>query len=169
MKHIRAILILPFMAAIVIPGVLLLKGGSLTIGLPFVLPVKIFSVLVGLLLIGGGLFLLFNTIRLFATQGDGTLAPWDPTQKLVVTGVYCYVRNPMISGVMGSLLGEAVVFGSWRIFVWFVLFAIINMVYIPLSEEPGLLKRFGEDYRIYCQNVPRWIPRMTAWQPPASK
>ena len=54
------------------------------------------------------------TNRLFATIGHGTLAPWNPPEKLVVRGVYRHVRNPMITGVFCILLGEAVFFGSCR-------------------------------------------------------
>ena len=34
---------------------------------------------------------------------------------------------------------------------------------MPLSEEPGLSKRFGEAYAIYKRHVPRWIPRLKPW------
>lgn len=120
----------------------------------------------GTLLIGGGLVLLGLTIKLFATVGKGTLAPWDPTQQLVVVGVYRYVRNPMISGVMGSLFGETLLLGSLPVAMWTVGFVIVNMIYIPLLEEPGLHERFGADYEGYARHVPRWIPRRTPWVPP---
>ncbi|MEN6496322.1 MAG: hypothetical protein ABFD16_18720, partial [Thermoguttaceae bacterium] len=58
---------------------------------------------------------------------------------------------------------EAIFFGSWWLAVWFAVFVVTNMIYIPLVEEPGLAKRFGEDYVEYKQNVPRWIPRLTPW------
>jgi Kef-type K+ transport system membrane component KefB len=93
-----------------------------------------------------------------------TLAPWNPTQKLVVQGVYRHVRNPMITGVSCILLGEAIFFGSPWLLGWFGLFVLVNMLYIPLGEEPGLAKRFGEDYLVYKQNVPRWIPRLRPWK-----
>ena len=48
--------------------------------------------------------------------------------------------------------------------IWAVVFLIINMFYFPLSEEPGLRKRFGKEYDEYCQNVPRYIPRLTPWK-----
>jgi protein-S-isoprenylcysteine O-methyltransferase Ste14 len=73
----------------------------------------------------------------FSVEGEGTLAPWDPPRKLVVRGTYRYVRNPMISGVLGILLGEAIFFGSMPIFKWFVFFAVLSAIYMPLSEEPG--------------------------------
>jgi protein-S-isoprenylcysteine O-methyltransferase Ste14 len=97
------------------------------------------------------------------TVGKGTLAPWEPPQWLVVQGVYRHVRNSMISGVLFVLLGESVVTASLPLFQWFLIFAAINAVYIPLLEEPGLVNRFGDDYVTYKQNVPRWIPRLTPW------
>ena len=78
-------------------------------------------------------------------------------------GVYRHVRNPMISGVVLVLLGESLLPASLPLFWWFLVFAIVNATYIPLSEEPGLVKRFGEDYRCYKQSVPRWVPRWTPW------
>jgi protein-S-isoprenylcysteine O-methyltransferase Ste14 len=104
------------------------------------------------------------TIRLFGTVGQGTLAPWEPPQHLVVRGVYRHVRNPMISGVLFVLLGESLLTASLPLFRWFVVFALINAIYIPLVEEPGLVKRFGDEYRTYKRNVPRWIPRLTPWE-----
>lgn len=98
------------------------------------------------------------------TLGRGTLAPWDPTNKLVVEGVYAYVRNPMISGVSFVVLGESVLLGSLWVFVWFVIVIIVNTIYFKLSEEPGLVKRFGKDYQEYRSNVPMWVPRLKAWR-----
>jgi protein-S-isoprenylcysteine O-methyltransferase Ste14 len=117
----------------------------------------------GGVLIGLGLVLMVATIRLFVTVGKGTLAPWEPPQRLVVRGVYSHVRNPMIAGVFFVLLGEAVLTASLPLLGWFAIFVVVNTVYIPLAEEPGLVKRFGADYLAYKQNVPRWIPRMRAW------
>jgi protein-S-isoprenylcysteine O-methyltransferase Ste14 len=81
----------------------------------------------------------------------------------VVRGVYRHVRNPMISGVLFVLLGEALLTASRPLFGWFLSFALINAIYIPLLEEPGLVHRFGDGYRIYKRHVPRWIPRLTPW------
>ena len=81
----------------------------------------------------------------------------------MVRGIYRHVRNPMISGVLFVLLGESVLTASLPLFCWFLVAALINAAYIPLLEEPGLVKRFGEEYLTYKQNVPRWIPRRTPW------
>ena len=93
-------------------------------------------------------------------MGKGTLAPWDPTKELVAAGPYRYVRNPMISAVASMLLGEALFHLSLVFAIWLCVFVTINHVYFLLLEEPGLEKRFGDSYRAYKQNVPRWIPRI---------
>jgi protein-S-isoprenylcysteine O-methyltransferase Ste14 len=66
----------------------------------------------------------------------------------------------MISGVAGTLLAEATLLGSPWLVAWFGLFVAINAVYVPLVEEPGLARRFGHEYRVYRDHVPRWIPRL---------
>jgi protein-S-isoprenylcysteine O-methyltransferase Ste14 len=81
-----------------------------------------------------------------------------------VRGVYRHVRNPMISGVAFILLGELLASGSLRLLIWFLLFALANLIYIPLVEEPGLEHRFGQAYRVYKQHVPRWLPRLRPWE-----
>ena len=99
LKHVLAILLLPATMTLVVPGVIAATTGSAHIGGMLPPPFDLLSALVGLLLIGFGLVLVIATVRLFITIGRGTLAPWAPTQKLVVRGVYQHVRNPMISGV----------------------------------------------------------------------
>ena len=108
---------------------------------------------------------MYRTISLFAGFGDGTLAPWDPPQRLVVRGVYRRVRNPMLSGVFFVLVGEAALLGSPQVLAWFLVAFAVNAAYIPLIEEPGLLYRFGDEYLDYKRNVPRWIPRLKPWTP----
>jgi len=163
-KHLRAIALLPGMVLGVIPATLLWFGGLDSFHLWQSSPAsRLVLVVVGVICISLGLSLMVATIRLFATVGQGTLAPWQPTKRLVVRGVYRHVRNPMISGVMFVLLGESMITASLQIFWWFLIFAVINAIYIPLSEEAGLVRRFGEDYMTYKQNVPRWIPRRKPW------
>ena len=159
-KQLRAILLLPGMVAVLIPATILYCTGVAWPPSPWniVLPV------VGSVLILVGLILMAWTIGLFVTVGKGTLAPWNPPQKLVVRGVYRHVRNPMITGVLCILLGESVFFGSLPLLGLFAFGLILNLIYIPLSEEPGLARRFGDDYLLYKKNVPRWIPRLTPWE-----
>ncbi len=163
-KHIRAILLLPGMVTIVIPATILWRAGTDSFGLWRSLPAsRVVLPVIGGICICLGLLLMVAAIRLFVTFGTGTLAPWEPTQMLVVLGVYRHVRNPMISGVIFVLLGESLLTACLPLFYWFLVFAVVNTAYIPLWEERGLVKRFGEYYLNYKRNVPRWVPRRTPW------
>ena len=155
----KAIMALPVPVAVVIPLILLYCSGWQQDNM------TLWAILVGVAIFIIGLMLACSTIILFPKQGNGTHAPWDPSNKLIITGPYAYVRNPMITGIVLILTGEALILASWAIGLWSVVFLIINMFYFLLSEEPGLRKRFGNDYEEYCRNVPRYIPRWTPWKP----
>jgi len=120
--------------------------------------------IIGLAICVVGLVLLIATIRMFILIGNGTIMPWDPTKKLIVVSLYSHVRNPMILSLIILQVGEAVLFASNGIAVLAILNFVINTIYFIYSEEPGLEKRFGEEYIEYKKNVPRWIPRLTPWQ-----
>ena len=156
LRHALSILLLPVMAVVVVPWWLL--GSFADVG------TRWSSLwLVGVVVFACGFALFAWCVSLFARVGQGTLAPWDPTQRMVAVGPYRHVRNPMITGVATMLVGEALAFGSLAIALWAATFVIINHVYFIASEEPGLEQRFGESYRIYKTNVPRWLPRLTLW------
>ena len=114
----------------------------------------------GVILVVGGFYTCWMTVSLFTDHGDGTPAPWAPPKILVVIGIYRYVRNPMMIGVWCVLIGEADLFMSTGILIWFLVFFTGCMLLVPLCEEPDLERRFGESYREYKRKVPRWIPRM---------
>jgi protein-S-isoprenylcysteine O-methyltransferase Ste14 len=153
-RHIRAIGLLPVTVTIVVPAVLLAVTDPAGVGwgVPWL------TGLAGAALIAAGLALVVWTIGLFGTEGEGTLAPWDATSRLVVRGPYRHVRNPMIIGVGCIVAGEAVLFGSVALLAWLAVVAALNAVYMPLVEEPGLERRFGDDYVRYRRAVPRWVP-----------
>jgi protein-S-isoprenylcysteine O-methyltransferase Ste14 len=119
----------------------------------------------GLLLMCLGLFFMFLTISAFIRIGKGTLAPWSPTKKLVITGMYAYVRNPMILGIIMVLTGESIAISSLHIFHWDLLFFVLNNVYFGFYEEPGLANRFGDEYRAYKKHVHRWVPGLKPYKP----
>lgn len=160
-RPLAAVCLLPGTVTLLVPASLVyLHGIEVGWGLPGALAAV--PPLIGGTAIVAGLRLMYQTISLFWTVGEGTLAPWDATRKLVVRGPYRRVRNPMITGVALVLLGEATLLGSPLILIWCGLFATANALYIPLFEEPGLARRFGDDYRRYARAVPRWIPRLRA-------
>jgi protein-S-isoprenylcysteine O-methyltransferase Ste14 len=123
------------------------------------------TLLTGLMIMCAGLFVMTMTISAFIRIGKGTLAPWNPTKKLITSGMYRQVRNPMITGVLTVLTGESIAVMSLKILLWAGIFFLINTVYFILIEEPGLEKRFGDEYREYKRNVPRWIPRLKPFKP----
>ena len=156
-RHLLAIGLLPVTVTVVVPVLVLWRSGAEVAVWPLAV--------LGVTLIALGLALVAWTVALFATVGRGTLAPWDPTSRLVVRGPYRHVRNPMISGVLAILLGEAALFGSIPLLFWFAAAFAVNAAYFPLVEEPGLRRRFGEEYDAYSANVPRWLPRLRPWEP----
>ncbi len=164
-RMIKAVLILPGTAVVIVPGFLQwLSAGTASAGVASQ-PGQ-WQFWAGWGALGLGVFMGGWTARLFVSVGKGTPAPWDPPEKLVVKGPYRHVRNPMITSVVFFLLGEALLLQSWPIGGWGLLFFAANSVYFPLFEEKGLEKRFGEDYRTYKANVPRWLPRITPWNMP---
>lgn len=161
LRHLLAILLLPFVVVLIIPRWLLRAlAMSDTRWIPGAVAL---GHLAGIVVFLAGIGLFAWCVSLFARFGQGTLAPWDPTRRLVAVGPYRYVRNPMISGVLTMLIGEALVLGSRVIAIWAATFMAINQVYFILLEEPGLERRFGGAYRDYKLAVPRWIPRATPW------
>jgi protein-S-isoprenylcysteine O-methyltransferase Ste14 len=158
LRHLLSIAVLPFTMTVVVPiwiarayGVVPAIGGSSG---------AIAIQVAGLLLLVPGIALFVWSLRRFADDGQGTLAPWDPPKHLVIRGPYRYVRNPMISGVVFVLFAQAMVLRSVPHLLWALSFLGINLTFIPLVEEPQLEQRFGDDYREYCRRVPRLFPSL---------
>jgi protein-S-isoprenylcysteine O-methyltransferase Ste14 len=164
-RHAAAIALLPGTGAIVVPAVIVLTGDGPEVGWGGGPAVAVLTVAAGCALVAAGLALWAWTVRLLARIGKGTLAPWDPTRRLVVEGPYRHVRNPMITAVLAVLVGEGLALGSPGVLIWSAAFLAINWIYFALAEEPGLERRFGDEYRTYKRAVPRWLPRRTPWHP----
>jgi protein-S-isoprenylcysteine O-methyltransferase Ste14 len=162
----RAVLLLPGTVLVVVPLLLMLLVDPPVLLWGIEEPLSWVATVLALALAAAGLALGVWTGRLFLRVGQGTPAPWDPPRRLVVQGPYRHVRNPMIAGVFALLGAETILLGSWAVAAWAVLFVLVNLLYLPFLEEPGLVARFGEPYEAYRRNVPRWIPRPTPWSPP---
>jgi protein-S-isoprenylcysteine O-methyltransferase Ste14 len=156
---------LPITVLIIVPLLIMLLTNDTTLGWNLDPSLNTPIMILGFAAILSGLTLLAFTIRMFSRIGKGTLAPWAPTEELVVEGLYSRSRSPMISGVLIVLVGEVIILSSFWIFLWFIFFAIGNHFYFTRIEEPGLLDRFGDAYQSYKDNVPRWIPRRRPWKP----
>jgi len=123
---------------------------------------------VGVLLILVGLPGLVDSFARFALQGLGTPAPVAPTKNLVVTGLYRHVRNPIYLAVVAIILGQAMLFGDWRLVLLGALFWLAFHLFVVAYEEPTLRRTFGSEYEAYRANVRRWVPRVVPWRAPES-
>ena len=118
----------------------------------------------GGLLMAAGAVILVDAFLRFALKGLGTPAPFLPPKHLVVTGSYRYVRNPMYVAVVSLILGQALLLGDYRVFVYGVCVWAITHVFVVAYEEPKLRGSFPEEYAVFCIHVHRWAPRLTPWQ-----
>lgn len=117
--------------------------------------------LIGLLLLALGSLIYLGCLVEFAARGRGTPAPIDPPQRLVISGLYKYVRNPMYLGVLSVVFGWTALTGSPVLLAYGAVLWLMFHLFVTLYEEPTLLRQFGEQYRDYCRHVGRWIPRTT--------
>ncbi len=162
--QLQAILALPFTVLVVVPFLLDRRFNALALPASWQLPTA-FRIGLGSIIGLIGFVLFVASVRMLILIGRGTLAPWNPTKRLVVRSLYRYQRNPMISGILLLLLAEAALLSSWPILLWALFFFLLNNIYFTFKEEPDLERRFGEEYREYKQNVRRWLPRYRPWQP----
>ena len=89
----------------------------------------------------------------------GTPVPFNPPPKVVKTGPYRFVRNPMLTGVFLLLFGIRFAVNSISMVVFFTpLYVLINVWELKNIEEPELVKRLGDEYIEYRRNTPMFIP-----------
>jgi protein-S-isoprenylcysteine O-methyltransferase Ste14 len=162
-RLVKTIIVLPGTVLVFVPALILLLTKDSRFHPRLTSPRQLWFWL-ALLVAGIGFVLCVWTVKHLIKYGQGTPAPWDPPRKLVMSGPYGYSRNPMITGALLLLLAEALIFHSWPIASWMILFFVGNAIYFPLVEEKGLEKRFGVEYLKYQARVPRWIPRLRPWE-----
>jgi protein-S-isoprenylcysteine O-methyltransferase Ste14 len=165
-RHLMSVLLFPVTVTLVIPALIVIPAGLRAPNLGAAPTAGLIAI--GCLLIAAGLGLMIWTNVLFDRVGEGTLGlgpvMGEPVH-LVVRGPYRHVRNPMITGVLCILLGEAAVTASGSLLLWFAIFFAFQATAIRFWEEPHLVGRYGDEYVVYRRNVPRWIPRISAWDP----
>jgi protein-S-isoprenylcysteine O-methyltransferase Ste14 len=120
--------------------------------------------ILGGILIFAGVPGLVDSFARFALEGLGTPAPVAPTQNLVVTGLYRYVRNPIYIAVVAVIFGQAFLFGDWRLLIYAGLMWLAFHAFVLAYEEPVLAESFGAQYEDFRAHVPRWIPRLSPWR-----
>jgi len=147
----------PGFAAALVPW--LLTGWRMRDDLPPILlwPARV----VGVVLIVAGVPVLVHAFARFVREGLGTPMPAAPTEKLVVGGLYRYVRNPMYVAVTATVLGQALLLDQPVLLVYGALLWLAFALFVRGYEEPTLQKRYGDSYDEYRRTVPAWIPRPT--------
>jgi len=104
----------------------------------------------------------------FFRKGMGTPAPIDAPKKLVVNGLYRFVRNPMYLAVACLISAQSIARSSHAIFYYLLFFLFGVHLFTVLYEEPHLRRNFGAQYEDYSRQVPRWIPRLEPYRPPTT-
>ena len=153
-KTAAATLVVPGTACVLVPY-FILRAANVSLAAPIDL-MQLTAILVAAL----GLYMIVWVSTAFVRQGQGTPNPIEPPTRLVVTGLYRFVRNPMYVGALLIILAEAVYFRSaWLGLYAFGIWAALHIALV-IFEEPQLKKRFGADYEQYLTTVPRWIPKI---------
>jgi protein-S-isoprenylcysteine O-methyltransferase Ste14 len=96
-------------------------------------------------------------------EGLGTPAPVASPERLVVGGLYRYVRNPMYLAVLLTIVGEALVLLQPVLLVYAAVVGVAMASFVYGYEEPTLSARFGAEYDAYRRAVPAWWPRLRPW------
>jgi protein-S-isoprenylcysteine O-methyltransferase Ste14 len=118
---------------------------------------------VGVVLIASGVAVIAHSYVRFVTEGLGTPAPVAPPERLVVGGIYRYVRNPIYLAMGLAVVGQALLLGRPKLLLYPAIAAGPVATFVRLHEEPVLARRFGAEYEEYRRNVPRWLPRVRPW------
>lgn len=117
----------------------------------------------GAILLIIGLASLVESFLRFATVGLGTPAPIAPPKRLVVSGQYRHVRNPMYVAILAMLVGQSLILGSALLLRYALAVWLLFHTWVLIYEEPKLIDLFGPSYTAYRQNVKRWWPRIRPW------
>ena len=121
----------------------------------------------GALLMAAGLPVLLDSFARFALEGLGTPAPIAPPERLVVTGLYRHVRNPIYLAVTSLIVAQALFFGDVRLLEYGLVVWAFFHFWVLAFEEPALRAKFGAEYGDFCAHVRRWIPRLKPWRGPS--
>lgn len=119
----------------------------------------------GWTLVAGGALVVLEAQARFVWKGFGTPAPIAPPSKLVVSGFYRHVRNPMYVAVTWLAIGEALVYANAWLFAYTGFLVVVFHLFVLAYEEPTLRRKFPADYPAFFAAVPRWIPRLKPWRP----
>jgi protein-S-isoprenylcysteine O-methyltransferase Ste14 len=139
----------------------LLTGWQVREPVPYWAPMRV----LGVILLVAGLIALIQAFVRFVVEGLGTPVPVAAPERLVVGGVYRYVRNPMYVAILAIVVGQALLLGQLGLLLYAAGIWVIAAAFVRFYEEPALRRRFGADYEAYRRAVPAWWPRLRPWKP----
>ena len=150
-----------FLFLLIAPGIVAVVGPWLITDwiMPDVLPY-----FAGLLIGVGGFTVFVGTLLLldcfirFVREGNGTPMPWMPTEGVIASGPYRYVRNPMYVAIMTIIVGQTILFWSLPLLGYAAAVWLVFHFFVLLVEEPGLRGSYGPAYERYADEVPRVPP-----------
>jgi protein-S-isoprenylcysteine O-methyltransferase Ste14 len=114
-------------------------------------------------------FALFAALGLWAAltlaiAGRGTPLPMDEARRLVVTGPYAHVRNPLVISLLGQGTAFGLAMGSVPVLLYVAALAAWLCVRVRRREERHLAKRFGKAWTDYSRNVRAYRPRLSPYK-----
>ena len=139
----------------------LLTGWQVREPAPYWAPMRVLG---GILLVAGLIVLVQAFVR-FVVEGFGTPVPVAAPDRLVVGGLYRYVRNPMYVAIIAAIVGQALLWGQLGLLLYAAAVWTISAVFVRWYEEPTLTRRFGAEYDAYRRAVHAWWPRLRPWKP----
>jgi protein-S-isoprenylcysteine O-methyltransferase Ste14 len=139
----------------------LLTGWQVREPAPYWAPMRV----LGVILLVAGLIVLVQAFVRFVVEGFGTPVPVAAPDRLVVGGLYRYVRNPMYVALIAAIVGQALLLGRLGLLLYAAAVWTISAVFVRWYEEPTLTRRFGAEYDAYRRAVPAWWPRLRPWKP----
>ena len=140
---------------------LLTGGWQVREPLPYWAPMRV----LGVILLVAGVIVVIQAFVRFVVEGLGTPAPVAAPERLVVGGVYRYVRNPMYVAILAAIVGQALILGQLGLLLYAAAIWLIAAAFVRWYEEPALTRRFGADYEAYRRAVPAWWPHLRPWKP----
>jgi protein-S-isoprenylcysteine O-methyltransferase Ste14 len=99
-------------------------------------------------------------------HGKSTVSPLSGPKALLCSGPYKWVRHPMMWSGTFVLVGLTLIYSSPMMALWLAIWSRFAAVYIARYEEPYLESVFGDRYRDYCRQTPRWFPWQSATRLP---
>ncbi len=139
----------------------LLTGWQVREPAPYWAPMRV----LGVILLVAGLIVLVQAFVRFVVEGFGTPVPVAAPDRLVVGGLYRYVRNPMYVAILAAIVGQALLLGRLGLLLYAAAVWTISAAFVRWYEEPTLTRRFGAEYEAYRRAVPAWWPRLRPWKP----